>query len=314
MVLGETLTVAPPDDGSRLDVLVASRFPSSSRALVREAIACGDILVNGGAAAKGYRVRAGDTVSIATLYEATDNTVRQDPSVVPQIVFDDGYLIGVNKPAGMPVQPLSPRETGTLAGGMVALRPELALVGNEPLIAGAVHRIDAGTSGLVVFAASNFVFAAMRGLFSLRKVEKTYLALVEGEVTRPGAVACDLAHDPRAERCRMIRFDSLSVAERAKTRPLFAETRFKPVGTICGRTLLEVGITTGVTHQIRSQLAMSGHPIAGDALYGGRPADGLVPPGAFCLHSLSASFNHPATDTPTVISAPLPPWAAPMKH
>lgn len=313
MLRSLAITATPAEAGMRLDLLLAAHFPSSSRAFVREAIAAGDITVNGANAVKGYRVREGDAIAVASLYETTDNSVRPNPDIVPQIVFDDGLLIGVDKPSGMPVQPLSPRETGTLANGMVALRPELSLVGNEPLIAGAVHRIDAGTSGLVVFAANNFVFASMRSLFSTHKVEKTYLALVEGEVARPGAVECDLAHDPRAAFCRMVRHDSLTAAERAGTRPLPARTSFSPVWAASGRTLLRVTIETGVTHQIRAQLAMAGHPIVGDAIYGGKPADGLVPAGAFCLHSLSASFLHPATGEPTLLSVPPPAYAANRK-
>lgn len=293
----------------RLDAFLVARFPSSTRALVRDAIARASILLCGKPAEKGMRVRAGDEIAIKSLLEAADNRAAPDPAVADaiasRIVYDDGTLLAIDKPAGMAVQPLSPLETGTLANGVVALRPEFAVVANEPLAAGAVHRIDTGTSGLVVFAANNFVYAAMRTLFAERAVLKKYLALAQGAVARPGAIACELAHAPYLDHCRMVEFASLSAGERFRSRPLYAETRFRPLARIGADTLLEVEIETGVTHQIRAQLALAGHPIVGDTLYGAAP----LPGGGFRLHSLSAAFSHPSTGAFVTISTPPPPWA-----
>lgn len=309
MLSSLSITATPAEDGMRFDAFLVARFPSSTRALVRDAIARADVLLNGAPAPKGERVRAGDSVSVLSLLEADDNRVAPDlavaDAIAPRIVYDDGTLLAIDKPSGMAVMPLSPLETGTLANGVVALRPEFAVVGNEPLAAGAVHRIDTGTSGLVVFAANNFVFAAMRTLFAERAVRKKYLALAQGVVSRPGAVAGELAHAPHLDHCRMVEFASLSAGERSRSRPLYAETRFRPLARIGADTLLEVEIETGVTHQIRAQLALAGHPVAGDTLYGAAP----LPDGGFRLHSLSAAFLHPSTGVPTTLSAPPPPWA-----
>lgn len=294
----------------RLDLFAVARFPSSTRAFARQAISGGGILLNGGHSEKGRRLMAGDVVSVKCLLEECDNVVRPDPAVPVRVVHDDGWILGVDKPSGLSVQPLSPLENGTLAGGAVALRPELALVGHEPLAAGAVHRIDAGTSGLVLFAMNNFIYAAMRSLFSRHSVAKRYLALVDGEVRRGGSVSCELAHDPGSDRCRMVDAAALPQPQRSRVRPMKAETSFRPIAAPCaGRTLLEVTIATGVTHQIRAQLAMVGHPVAGDSHYGAAPAEGVAPPGGFCLHSLSASFVHPATGRLVTIATPPPPWA-----
>lgn len=295
MITNATLRVGKDEDGARLDLFVLAHFASSSRALVRDALSRGLVELNGRKAPKGAKLHADDAVTIRELLEGTDIRVRPDSSVVPAIVYADDALLAADKPAGMPVQPLSPRETGTLMNGLAATFPELASVGDDPLIAGAVHRIDAGTSGLVVVARSNEIFAAMRRAFSKRKVTKTYLALVEGKVPGPGQVSCDLAHDPALPFCKMI-----------KTRDgLHAETAFRPLHPAGANTLLEVTILTGVTHQIRAQLAMAGHPIVGDALYGAKSDFG---DGTFRLHSLAAEFAHPATGLPLRLEAPRPAW------
>lgn len=310
MISGATVAVPPSCAGMRLDLFLRAQFPSTTRAFAAEAISRGDVLLNGKASEKGARLGTGDSVSAIRLLEEDDNFVRPDPSVHIAVVHDDGFILGVNKPPGLPVQPLSPLEDGSLAGGAVALRPELALVGHEPLAAGAVHRIDAGTSGLVLFALNNFIYAAMRSLFSSHSVEKRYLALACGKVLREGSIACELAHDPSRGYCRMVDAATLTNAKRAHVRLMSAETRYRPLAAPHGGfTLVEVTIFTGVTHQIRSQLAMAGHPIAGDALYGGATAAGIAPQGGFCLHSLSATFTHPATSAQTTITAPPPSWA-----
>lgn len=270
---------------------------------MRRAVESGGILLNGRRAAKGAKLRAGDIVDVLSLPEAVDRRVRSDSSVPVSVVYDDGVLIGVDKPAGIPVQPLSSDETGTLMNGLVAYAPEIAEIGDDPLMAGALHRIDTWTSGLVLASRTEEVWLAMRDLFSARKVRKTYLALVEGRVTAPGKVSCELAHDPALSFCRMI--DASKAGPRA--RPMLAETAYRPLHTAGSATLLEVTIFTGVTHQIRAQLAMAGHPIVGDALYGART--GLAAGHGQRLHALAVEFRHPHTGNACRIATPVPPWA-----
>ena len=127
-----------------------------------------------------------------------------------------------------------------------------------------------------------------------------------------GTLEHDLVHDPTLPYCRMIDFgrNRLTAAERAKLRPLHAVTEFRPVGrTFCGgeeRTLLEVEIFTGVTHQIRAQLALAGMHVVNDRLYGAFAVEGQR---GHCLHSLAASFAHPASGDPVEIRTPIPSWA-----
>lgn len=301
MLTDITFRVTEHSHGTRLDAFLAEKCGGSTKKFIRMAIEEGRILVNGLETGKGMKLSCGDAVYVQRLLEAEDNRVFPDPGIIPKIVYEDGFLLGADKPSGIAVQPLSPDETGTLAGGMVNLFPCLAHVGDEPLIAGALHRIDRGTSGLVLFAKDNATFKKMRDSFSGLLVRKRYLALVEGLVAKPGSVASELVHDPKKSFCRMI-----PARKESKGRRYKAATDFRPLWSKGGATLLEVSIRTGVTHQIRAHLAISGHPIVGDALYGSMLQ---LPGGAFRLHSLDAQFPHPATGRGAIIKTDEPEWA-----
>ena len=303
MILNAEIQVAPEKNGERLDVFVTGRFPSVPRSFVKKAVESAAILLNGAKAAKGAKVRSGDKILIIRLPEEADNRVKPDSSVPLDIVYDDGTLIGVDKPAGIAVQPLSLDETGTLMNALVAYAPELSEIGDDPLMAGALHRIDRGTSGLVLAARTNGLWTAMRDLFAARKVKKNYLALVEGHVATPGKVACELAHDPKWSVCRMV--DARTVP--GAPRPMYAETLYRPVHFAGNNTLLEVTIFTGVTHQIRAQLALAGFPICGDELYGAKtPLHG----DGHRLHAYAVAFTHPLSGAPCRIATRPPKWAA----
>jgi len=296
------------EGGVRLDAALFARFPTSSRAFCREACAEGGVLVDGRPAIKGLKLRGGETVLVRALAEACDNRVSPDPSVRARLLFSDDALLAFDKPAGLPVQPLSRRESGTLMNGVVARFPECAEVGDQPLMAGALHRIDADTSGLVLVARSAAAFEGLRAQFAAQTVRKTYLALVEGAVAVGGTLENDLIHDPTLPFCRMI--DVSRARQRVKAPPLHAVTNFNPIGlTRCGneeRTLLEVTIYTGVTHQIRAQLALAGMHIVNDRLYGGFAVEGQM---GHCLHALAAKFLHPVSGDETEIRTPYPSWA-----
>ena len=257
-------------------------------------------------------IPSGKTILVRELLEASDNLVKPVAGAL-QVEFEDEHVLAFNKPAGMPVQPLSCRETGTLMNAVVARYPECRPLGDAPLMAGALHRIDADTSGLVLVARSESAFTGLREQFSAQSVKKTYLALVEGSVAVGGTLKNDLIHDPTLPFCRMIDMTNnrLTIAQRQKMRPLPAVTRFKPIAHTTveneERTLLEVEIFTGVTHQIRAQLALAGMHIVNDRLYGAFAVEGQT---GHCLHALAAEFSHPASGMPVTIRTSLPDWAA----
>ena len=321
MIKDKTFEVAK--GGVRLDAALIDAFPSTSRAFVRDAVAKGDILVaaSHGAeprpAAKGMKLHGGERIVVRELLEERDNRVAPDASVQTHCIFEDSELLAFDKPAGLPVQPLSCRELGTLMNGVVATHPECREVGDQPLMAGALHRIDAGTSGLVLVARTQQAFNALREQFAEQTVRKTYLALVEGSVAAGGTLESDLAHDPTLPFCRMInvRNNRLTREQCARLKSLHAVTKFRPVAHVTEeceeRTLLEVEIFTGVTHQIRAQLASAGMHIVNDRLYGAFAVENMT---GHCLHALSAEFLHPSSGEKTEIRTSLPIWATPTSH
>lgn len=295
-----------------MDAALLSHYPTASRAFVREAIQRGDILLNGRVVPKGIKLKGGEKITVVRLLESADNLVRPNASIKPRVVFEDNALLALDKPCALPVQPLSCDETQTLMNGVAARYPECIPLGDKPLMAGALHRIDADTSGLVLVARTAEAFENLRAQFSAQTVRKTYLALVEGAVAVGGTLENDLIHDPSLAFCKMIdyRNNRLCESEKAKTRPLHAVTQFKPIGRTCveneERTLLEVTIYTGVTHQIRAQLAMAGMHIINDRLYGAFAIENQT---GHCLHAYSAAFKHPVTGEETIIQTEYPAWA-----
>ena len=317
MITGRTVTNTR--GGVRLDAALLDAFPGTTRAFVRDAIASGGILVAARGseaprpAAKGMKLRGGETIFVRELMEASDNRVAPDADVDLKCIFADGSLLAFDKPAGMSVQPLTCRETGTLMNGVVSAYPECRDLGDQPLMAGALHRIDADTSGLVLVARTAEAFAALRSQFAAQTVRKTYLALVEGVVAAGGTLENDLVHDPTVPFCRMVDAAAFAARHRERAnglRPLHAVTRFRPIAMTSEeceeRTLLEVEIFTGVTHQIRAQLALAGMHIVNDRLYGAFAVENQA---GHCLHALAAAFRHPAGGERTEIRTRFPSWA-----
>lgn len=295
--MAETLTEV------RLDRAVADTFPSAPLSQIREAIANGCILVNGRPVRKGLRVRSGDTIRITELMESSDIRVYPNSAVPLDVVWEDAQILALNKAAGMPVHPLDPREMDTLANGLIARYPELAGIGDDPLFPAILHRIDTGTSGLVLAARTQAAYDALREQFRTQTVKKEYVALAHGRVTRAGTLEDFLAHQPARPGKMMVLSDETD--SHKKLRPMRAVTAFRPA-RVCGDfTLLDVTIFTGVTHQIRCQLANIGHPLVGDEFYGA-PREPRLPNRHF-LHALAATYEHPGTGTRVRHTAALPP-------
>ena len=298
--------------GVRLDAAVVSFFPETTRSFVREAVAAGEILVNGRRAAKGLKLKNGDEVFVKALAEKSDNLVLPNPDIKLHLVHEDETLLAFDKPAGIAVHPNTRLQKDTLMNGVVTRYPECLPLGDRPLMAGALHRIDSGTSGLVLVARSPQAFEAMRSQFSGQSVEKNYLALVEGNVVCGATLENNLIHDPGLPYCKMVDslHNRLTKEQRAAARQLHAVTAYRPLAHTKveaeERTLLEVVIYTGVTHQIRAQLAMAGLHIINDRLYGAFAVEGMV---GHALHALSATFVHPSSSQRITVSTPLPQWA-----
>src|SRR5438105_8795820 len=283
----------------RLDKVVARLF-GVSRSRAMEWIAEGRVRVDGKRAPKGSPVQAGVRISVER--PPPDQPAPQ-PELPIRIVHADAHLVLADKPAGMPSHPLKPGERGTAANALVGRFPELAQVGPSPREGGLVHRLDSETSGLLLAARTEAAHSMLRAQFTARSVEKGYLALAAGEIHAGGEIALPLAHDAR-DSSRMAAISDPEYAEAHGARP--AVTRFAPVERRGGFTLLEVEIPTGVMHQIRAHLAFIGHPLAGDALYGGPMVAGLE---RHFLHASRLAFAHP-DGSRARFESPLPPELA----
>jgi len=287
------LTLSVGAGAVRLDTFLRGALPAMSRRLVRRLIAEGAVCVNGRPAAKGVRVAPGDRVTLPDL----PATITPEPGLALAVLHEDDALVALDKPGGMPGHALDPRQRGTAAAFLLARYPEMANVG-DPLAPGLVHRLDSGTSGLLVAARTRAAHCALRAALRARAVEKRYLAWVAGDASAlDGArVALPLAHDPR-DRRRML-------PATARVRAWPAETRLAIVAAGRERSLVEATILTGVTHQVRVHLAARGHPVLGDVLYGGAPAG--LPRGRHALHAAGLTLPHPTDGRPLSLSALLP--------
>jgi 23S rRNA pseudouridine1911/1915/1917 synthase len=283
--------------GERLDRVVAL-LTGVTRARASELVADGKVLVDGRPApARAARVVAGSTVEVDVPdEEAADEGVGPDPTVdVPVVHADDAVLV-VDKPAGMVVHPGAGHRDGTLVGGLLARFPELASVG-DPTRPGIVHRLDRGTSGLLVVARTPAAYDDLVAQLAARTVERRYVALVLG-VPEPPAGVVDApigrsARDPT-------RMAVTTTGRPSRTHYRVESAYERPVAAARLRCRLE----TGRTHQVRVHLAAIGHPVVGDARYGGdRPT---LPAPRPCLHAARLGFRHPATGEPMAFDSPVP--------
>lgn len=283
-------------DGIRLDRFLVEHAAPLSRRRAMAIIAAGAVRVNGRPARKGAPLHAGDVVEVDPAAVA-EPALTAEPALALPVLFEDAALIAVDKPAGCPAVARHGSDRGTVANFLLAHRPETGAASPNPLDAGLVHRLDTGTSGVLLAACSRAAWTALRRQFAEQTVEKRYLAWVEGRVSAAGERHEPIAHHPRSAR-RMVACADPQRAAAWHARP--AHTRFRPLEVGRRATLLEVTIPTGVRHQIRVHLAAAGHPVWGDPLYGTQPAPRLL------LHSARLAVRHPASDRWLAITSPVP--------
>lgn len=256
---------------NRLDWIVACHFPDASRRRVIALFDDGAVRIDGRRARKGDRARVGAEVVVARSPITEDDLrVVADPDAGArlEVLHLDDAIVVVSKPPGMPSQPLRAGERGTAASGLVARFPECATASEDARDGGLVHRLDIGTSGVLVAARTRASWLALRAAFGAGAVAKDYLALVEQP---PVSRECDA---PLAQRGKRVVVDH--------TDGLDAHTSWQLVRRLGERALLRCQATTGRMHQVRAHLAACGAPIVGDVLYGGGAMPELVD---FFLHA-----------------------------
>jgi 23S rRNA pseudouridine1911/1915/1917 synthase len=281
--------------GERLDRIVALEA-GVSRHEAASSISAGGVTVNGRVVAKGStRVEAGDVIE-ADVAPAAVVSVSADPSVRFAVVYEDDDVIVIDKPAGLVVHPGAGHAEGTLVHGLLSRYPEIAGVG-ESERPGIVHRLDSGTSGLMVVARTEAAREALVDALSTREVTRQYRALTWGEVDGlDGVIDAPLGRSTR-ERTKMA---VVADGREARTRYEVVDRFTMPAKL----TLLECTLETGRTHQIRVHLAAIGHPVVGDTRYGrARPALRCDRP---FLHAERLAFAHPVTGEAMEFESALP--------
>jgi 23S rRNA pseudouridine1911/1915/1917 synthase len=291
----ELIQIQADRPAPRLDQLLARLLPDLSRSQVQKLIRRGRVLLSGQPARPGSKVQSGQIITLS-LPASAASPLR--PETVPlDIIFEDDDLIVVNKPAGMVVHPAHGHRHGTLVNALLARYPDLAaLAGAEADSAerpGIVHRLDRDTSGLMIVARTPEALHHVRRQFKARTVAKIYLALVFGRPPTPqGIIDVPLGRDPRHPQ---------KFAPRPDGKP--ARTHYRLLEDFGQTSLLEIGLETGRTHQIRVHLVWLKCPVAGDTVYGRKKnALGLNRP---FLHAWQLRFDHPGSGERLELEAPL---------
>ena len=285
--------------GERLDRFLAGEIPNYSRSQIQRLIDEAQVVVKRVKVTKAnVQLREGDEISV-TLPEVTAATLT--PQDLPlDILFNDDDLVVVNKPAGMVVHPAAGNPDGTLVNALLHHVKDLSGIGGEAR-PGIVHRLDKGTSGVMVVAKNDVAHRELSRQFHDREIEKEYVALVWGLVQQRKRIEASIGRDPKN---RLKMSTKASHAREAVTRITWARD-------LRGLTLCRIAIHTGRTHQIRVHMSAIGHPIVGDALYGGvhrrvphqfRAVQTLTRP---FLHAERLVFTHPRTLERMTFIAPL---------
>lgn len=298
-----TISVTAESAGERLDSFLAARVEGWSRARLHRLIEDADVLINGETAKPSYRVRPADEIEIELTPSPSESFVPENIPI--DVVYEDQDLIVINKPAGMVVHPAAGNPSGTLANALAFRFRELSISGGAAR-PGIVHRLDKGTSGLMVVAKTEAAHEDLSNQFRAREVFKSYVALVHGQVEkRKGQIDQPIARDPR-NRIRM--------AVVRAGRP--ALSMYKVREAFDRFTLLDVELKTGRTHQIRVHLASMKHPVVGDDVYGGGRdktiADAEIKRSVAklsrqFLHAAQLGFRQPTTHKSLKFISALPP-------
>jgi len=290
-VSARELTVGAADAGERLDSMLAARLPELSRSAASALIRDGLVTVSGKRAKPSHRVREGERLTV-------DATASQTRSVDPEdmeldVVFRDEDIAVVDKPAGLVVHPAPGHWSGTLANAVLSAFPSAAEAGGADR-PGIVHRLDKDTSGLIAIALSARGMKSLHRQITDREARRQYVALVRGDVQPyEGIIDAPIGRDP-ADRKRMSTFG-------VGARP--ARTMYRVVERYPGFSLVEATLETGRTHQIRVHFAATGHPVAGDATYGGPPVADLE---RHFLHACRLRVRLPSSGALLELEAPLP--------
>jgi 23S rRNA pseudouridine1911/1915/1917 synthase len=288
------ISIIPDRAGERLDLFLAAEL-DLSRNQVRRLLERGAVALDGrrlGRGDKGLALPDRGELQVEAFRPPAHQRVlpeAREDAAAPDVVARGSGWLAVDKPAGMPVHPLREDERGTVLGHLIARHPELHGVGEGGLRSGVVHRLDVETSGVLLVATEESAWRHLREAFQQHRVAKRYRAIVGGELAAPGdGIEIELGLAVARHRPARVRV----VAEEEWSHPgvRVVQQRVVTLERLKGATLVEVQPRTGFLHQVRATLAHLGHPLLGDARYGGAPASG-ADSGRHMLHAAHVSFE-----------------------
>ncbi|MEA2644961.1 MAG: rRNA synthase [Chloroflexota bacterium] len=275
---------------ARLDRFLADAGVLPSRTVATRLARDGAILVNGRPARASRALAAGDRVSVRIPEQAPAVPLAED--IPLSVVYEDDDIIVIDKPAGMVVHPGAGQARGTLVNALLARHPDWPTIG-DPMRPGIVHRLDKGTSGLLVVARHHESHRRLSADMAERRIKRVYLAVARGEIKGAGLVEAPIGRDPR-------RRQRMAVVDGGRA----ASTTFTVLEAFSAATYLEVTLGTGRTHQVRVHLAAIGHPLVGDTTYGAVHGSPLI--GRPALHAHKLRLRHPRTGEDLELEAPPP--------
>jgi len=291
-MIREELCITEEDQSKRLDKLLTHYFPSYSRTYFQYLIEEGCVLLNGEVVKKRTKPQAGDEVEVCFLLTPE---ISLSPEAIPlEILYEDEYLLAINKPSGMVVHPAVGHPGGTFVNALLYHCQGLEST-DDPLRPGIVHRLDKETTGVLLAAKTKEAHRALVSLFSQRQIEKHYLAVCLGKVSDQ-TLHAPLKRHPQKRQEMVVCFEEGKEAI-SKCRLLASQEKF---------SLVEVSLITGRTHQIRAHMKYLRAPIIGDPVYGSLSTNRLLGLHRQLLHAHTLRFRHPFLGTPLELTAPLP--------
>jgi 23S rRNA pseudouridine1911/1915/1917 synthase len=303
------IDITEADAGARLDKLLVQKVPGLGRAGAKRLFTEGRVRVVSGdkrrRAVKGDVATPGDAIELDLDESAQGSAAVPDPEAPLQVLLETREIVVVDKPAGQPTAPIDPGERGTLANALLARYPEVAGIGFSPREPGLCHRLDTGTSGLLLCARTRAAFETLSRAIKESRVEKRYLVIcAAADLPESGTIDIPLAPHPK-DRRRV--YACVHPRDVARLAPRPATTTYQTLRVHGPWALCEAKAAKAARHQIRAHFAAIGHPLVGDALYGGAPLPGAEAGTRNALHASRIVWKGDAVVPAFAVESPLPP-------
>lgn len=289
-----TISVSDSDAIERLDLFLSKRIHDCSRSSISSLIMSGNVLVNGIRVAKKYLPKVGDIIFIDLNSSHIYDNCPIAQNIPLNIIYEDEYLLVINKAKGMVTHPGPGNYENTLVNALLYYTNNLSDL-NSKIRPGIVHRLDKDTSGLMVVAKNNFVHEKLSNQIRFHKVRREYIGIIHGKLkNQNGRIDLPIGRNPKDRKKMAVIYKNSK----------HAITNYEVINEFEKYSYIKFILETGRTHQIRVHMSNIGHPLLGDVTYGGRQDFGFL--NGQCLHSIKIEFNHPIHNKLVSFTSDLP--------